>query len=303
MITNQTTLNVAEASVFSRAATFRLRPELAHLHFKSISLCNQDVCIDTAEGEIILPQEIYIDHFLEYRSRCPDYFDYVGPKYETRLCWKPGFYFLPIGWVTQFRHCPHPDVLVGQHNVMKTLKHFKSFNDLNDMINYPGQQYGYLVSHLGIQNPIAGCDIPVNTPYCTCGSFQTQWRHREAFKLILGEAYQPSCKHIAYMNAFDEIRTKTSELMYAQSCLRQYKTLAYWYLPPQSNEELGVLKALYINDQPMKTIDNWTFYKTENPITQDRVWKFFHTALDNGYLIKHAMALPTLSSFCRQYRE
>lgn len=300
---NQTTLNVAEASVFSRAATYRIKPELSHLTLKTIKLQDQDVCIDTLEGEIILPKDIYVENFLDFRSRCPDYFDYVGPKYETRACWKADFYFLPIGWIAQSRHCKHQDVLVGQFNIFKTLKHFKSFRELNDLISYPGQQYGYLVSHLGLETPIVDADIPAETPYCTCGSFQLQWRHREAFKQILGEDYRPSCKHITYMHAFDDLRSKTSSLLYEQTKERVYKTLAYWYLPPESNTESGVLKALYINDQPMKTIDHWTLYKTEKPITQEQVWKFFHTALDNGYLIKHAMILPTLSSFCRQYRE
>jgi hypothetical protein len=300
---NQTTLNVAEASVFSRTATYRLKPELSHLTLRSISVNGSDVCINTFEGEIILPKEIYIEHFLEYRQRCPDYFDYVGPRYETRVYWKPGFYFLPTGWVTRFRQCAHLDVLVGQHNVIKTLKSMKDFHALNDMISYPGQQYGYLVAHEGLLNPLPGVDIPIETPYCTCGSFQLQWRNRDLFKSVLGEDHVPTCKHISYMHAFDELRQKSSALLCHQSELREYKTLAYWYLPPESNLDSGVLKALYINDQPMRTIEHWSLYKSNAPITQDQIWKFFHTALDNGYLIKYAMSIPTLRDFCQHHRE
>jgi hypothetical protein len=300
---NHAALSLAEGSVFSRAATYRLKPELSHLTLKEIKLKDNDVCIDTMEGEIILPKEIYIENFLEFRNRCPDYFDYVGPNYETRICWKPDFYFLPIGWVAKSRHCLHKDVLVGQYTLMKTLKTMKDFHSLNDMINYPGQQYGYLVAHEGLATPIPATDIPVETPYCTCGSFQMQWRHRDEFKNLLGSSYHPSCKHIAYMHAFDELRLKSSSLLYRQTEARQYKTLAYWYVPPESNVDQGVLKALYIDDQPMRTIDHWSLYKTTQPITQDQIWKFFHTALDNGYLIKYAMSIPTLRHFCQTYQE
>jgi hypothetical protein len=292
-----TPLTVAESQVFSRAATYRLRPALENLKLIRIEFVDNHVKVQTLEGDVLIPRDEYIQEFTAFRSRVPSYVDYVGPKYENRRLWKPGIFFLPTGWISQSRVCGHPDVLVGQHNVLNSLASFASYKELVDLISYPGQQYGYLVSHEGLENPVDDPSVPTETPYCSCGSFQTQWFHREELKNLLGSDYQPTCKHIAYLKRFDQLRSRMSVLLSDQAHRRSYKTLAWWYLPPIHNADQGQLRSVYIDDQPMRSLEHWSLYSSSEPITTEKIWSFFDTALDHGYSVKYAMALPTLRAY------
>jgi hypothetical protein len=292
-----TPLSVAQSQVFSRAATYRLRPALEHLRITSIDLVDNQVKIETLEGDVLIPKDEYVQEFIAFRSRVPDFFDYVGPQYETRRLYRPGLFFLPIGWVAQSRLCAHQDVLLGQHTILNTLKSFSRYQELVETISYPGQQYGYLVSHEGLPSPIDDPSVPVETPWCSCGSFQGQWMRRQELRDILGSDYQPTCKHIAYLHRFDQLRSRMSVLLSEQTQRRAFKTLAWWYMPPERNGEQGVLRSVYIDDQPMRSLEHWSLYTSPEPITGDRIWSFFDTALDHGYSVKYAMALPTLRSY------
>lgn len=294
-------LSIAESHVFSRSATYTMMPELQHLKFESIQLVDADVYIKTIEGDIVLPRDVYVHHFIEHHRQVPNFFDYVSPKYQSRIPWLYGFFFLPIGWIGQTRH-PDQSMLLRQTAAISQLKCTSDFQALVRYACCPTQLFGHFVAHQGLTSLPVGLQVDPSQPYCTCGTYQLQLRYLDQFKQVCGDDFQPHCKHIAHMHALDEPRGRLSELIYKQSLENKYKSLAYWYLPPESNEDQGELKALYIDARPMRSIEHWTRYESREVITRDKVWLFFHKAIDNGYAIKLADALPNLHSFLRMQK-
>lgn len=293
---------IAQADVFSLGATYRLLPELIGQDIRSIDSSGAKVCIDTNTTCIEVEKDRYIKNFIDFRSRTPDFFDYGGPKDQKRLLWRHGFFFLPIRQPSTGRPGEaHPMQLI-QSMLIDALGNTTNLQALLDFNANYGSRLGHFVAHQGLNSKPQGTvrladeDWPLETPVCTCGSFQKQWRYRAAFKEILGPSWTPSCKHISYMHAYEQLRNRMAQVSYQQEQSGVFKTLAYWCKPASSNESKSKLKALYIDDRASCPIGEWKVYAKEG-IDGSDAWAFFHTALDHGYAIRSAAALPNLQAY------
>lgn len=284
------TLSVAESHIFSRGATYRLMAGLEHLRFNSIRLEDSDVVVSTLEGDVVQSKDVYIKHYLEERQKLPNYFDYVGQDYSNRRLWKYGFSILPIGWISQNIQGIYNQLIQNQTYAINLVAGYSFYTEARDILMGNSNQYGYLVAPQGVLSSPPDVGIPLEVPYCSCGSFQVQWNHLEEFKQLCGNNFQPTCKHIRYLNAFEDLRNRHAELKIQQENQRTTKTMAYWYNPSE-----GVLRALYIDNQPSRDLKHWSFYS--KPIPGEAVWSFFDQAVAHGYSLRPAWAIPALREF------
>lgn len=291
--------NVAESQIFSRGATYRLMPGLEHLRFNSIDMLENDVIVSTIEGDVVQSRDVYIEHFLEYRQRLPNFFEYVGPKYTPRTLWRHGLYVLFIGWQSLANSYITNDIVTQQALLMNEVGRRQEFIRLRDELNLPGNQLGHLVAHEGISSQPPDTILPLDQPYCTCGSFQMQLHHVEQFRDVCGSDFQPMCKHIRYMREFDKLRNVSSELAARQADERLSKTMAYLFFPPTDQTSSGTLRALYIDEQPSRPIEHWSVYN--RTIHHEDVWEFFFQSIKHGYMLRHASFFSSIEKFLKTF--
>ena len=108
--------------------------------------------------------------------------------------------------------------------------------------------------------------------------------------------YQPTCKHLTWINRYREFLSKRSALLNNSSGIVE-KATAWSYAPPAEGQSLGQFQILYTTSGKMAPINKWKIYKKDMKYSQHDAWNLFDAMLENEFVPFPAPALTQLKPF------
>ena len=289
-------LSFPESQIYNMSAFHRLNPDLTDEMIRSVQLKDTKALFVGLKQDYEFDANIFKDHFVEFRNRPSQYFDHLDIQTNHYKLWCHNCYLLPTNWLFK-AHTRYDDTLL-----------FAQLNFANNLLKTPFQfeqaaeecelnQYGHLVAPWGFCDLSDGSQLPTDSPYCSCGSFQGQWRNLDEFKKILGNDFVPGCKHISYMNRLAAYKGKRQKVQAQQDKDREYKSAAIFARTPKTEIEDTQMIVLYANDRSTAQIDKWMFYNGGQPIPAAKSWDLLDRMLDKGFLTFMGHKLPNLVNF------
>lgn len=290
-------LSFAESQIYSMSAFYRVVPSNADEMLRTVRLDGTKVIFAGMKQDYEFDANIFKDHFIEFRNRPSQYFDHADMQLNHYKLWSHNCYFLPTNWLFRYSTRMNDDLLFAQYGFGNNLSR-TPFDFARAAEECELNQYGHLVAPWGF------CDLPEDsalpkdgTPYCSCGSFQGQWQNLDEFKKILGDDYQPGCKHISYMKKIAEYKSKRQKVQEQQDKDRAYKSAAVFARTPRNELADPELLVLYTEDRSTVQIDKWKFYNSGKPIPASESWSLLDRILNTGYLTFMGHKLPNLANF------
>ena len=126
----------------------------------------------------------------------------------------------------------------------------------------------------------------MKTPYCYCPSYQRQLRCKSLLKDEI-EGYQIGCKHISWIQKFDEFlgRKSTLEKDLEKKDSFISKVVVWGYFPPTDPKGQGIFRVFYSNKGINAPKKDWKeLVENDKPYTVHDVWNLFHRMLSKEYV-------------------
>lgn len=298
-------LNSGQSLIYSRSNIRRAFHDFDDTDISGICLVNNNLVVVYNDGSEKEFDKVKVkEAFKDFRSRCPDFFSYLGPDLKGPSFWRNNCYVMYKGWNYQFQGSYKLPQAVMQQRWGDKLQHIESEEAMKAFLANPDYSFGYLVAPDGILLPAPPLSVddsdviaeePDLSPYCSCGSFAQQ---KQALKELQEEipGYEPTCKHLAWINRYREFLSKRSALIDTQPGAIQ-KATAWAYAPPEEGKELGRLQILYTTAGKMAPINKWKIYKKDVRYSQHDAWNLFDAMLENEFVPFPAPALTQLKPF------
>lgn len=299
-------LNSGQAIIYSRSNIRRTFNEFDDTDISGICLVDNSLIVVYNDGsEREYDKEKIKATFKDFRSRCPDFFSYLGPDLKGPSFWRNNCYVLYKGWNYQFQGSYRLPQAIMQQRWGDKLDHIQNEEGMKKFLENPDYSFGYLVAPDGITYPNPPLTIddsdeiaiePDHSPYCSCGSFLQQ---KLALKEIQAEipGYEPTCKHLTWIKRWRELLSKRSALFDTARGNMSQKATAWSYAPPREGEELGQFQVLYTTSGQMAPINKWKIYRKETRYNQYDAWSLFEAMLENEFIPFPAPALSQLTPF------
>lgn len=278
-----------------------MRPDLQDEMIRAIRLDGNNVVIHGMTQDYTIDANIFKDHFTQYRGRPSQYFDHLDMNtYHYRL-WKHNCYFLPTNWLFQPSARFNDELLFGQYQLGTSLPEEFRFQEIADEVEK--KLYGHMVAPWGFHELPEDSDLPADTPYCTCGSFQSQWKYLEEFKSIIGPDYQPTCKHIGYMNKMSSYKDARNKLLAEQEKSREFKSAALFFRCPPNGMEESTITVLYTEDRSTAAITKWKIFNKGEGVPASQSWDLIDKMLGKGYVPYPGHKLPNLVNYMKSWED
>jgi len=305
MTTTIEQLNSGQQVIYSRSNIRRAYPNFDDTDISGMYLNPDDLVVVYNDGtEKEFDTRPIKETFKDFRSRCPDFFAYLGPDLKGPSFWRNNCYVLYKGWNYQFQGSYRLPQAIMQQKWGDKLQLIENEEGMKAFLGNPDYNFGYLIAPDGVRLPAPPLSIddsdeiakePDLSPYCSCGSFVQQ---KQILKEIQEEipGYEPMCKHLAWINRYREFLSKRSALIDSKPGMIE-KATAWSYAPPAPGEELGQLQILYTKAGKMAPINKWRIYKKDTRYSQHDAWDLFDAMLENEFVPFPAPALTQLKPF------
>ena len=124
----------------------------------------------------------------------------------------------------------------------------------------------------------------MKTPYCYCPSYQRQLRCKSLLKDEI-EGYKIGCKHISWIQKFDEFLGRKSTLELDLKNRAPKKVVVWGYFPPTDPKGQGIFRVFYSNKGINAPKKDWKeLVENDKPYTVHDVWNLFHRMLSKEYV-------------------
>ena len=305
MTTKIEQLNSGQSIIYSRSNIRRAYNDFDDTDISGICMVDDSLVVVYNDGsEKEYEKEKVKEAFKDFRSRCPDFFSYLGPDLKGPSFWRNNCYVLYKGWNYLFQGSYRLPQAIMQQKWGDKLQLIESDEGMKAFLANPDYGFGYLVAPDGVRLPAPPLSIddsdeiaqePDHSSYCSCGSFLQQ---KQSLHEIQQEipGYQPTCKHLTWINRYREFLSKRSALL-AQTTGMVDKATAWSYAPPAEGHTLGQLQILYTTSGKMAPINKWKIYKKDVRYNQHHTWDLFDAMLENGFVPFPAPALTQLKPF------
>jgi hypothetical protein len=310
----QTTLNVAQASIYSRSNIRRAFTDFDDADVASIAV-RDDKCIVTYKdgAEVCYPIDPIKTAFGQFTYRLKDFFSYLGPNYRGPTIWRNNAYIIYKGW--NYGHAlGHltSSAQLQKHWADKFI-HLSNPQKLLTLLQSDQTDLGHLVAPDGLRYPNPSVDMesdleeeesgvpPVNPePYCSCGSFQRQLLNVSEFQREI-TGFKPWCIHLTWFHKYRELLVKRADVRNESRGGSSKKCVAWWYAPPADHTPDGRFVLLHTTHGAMAPLTHWRTYKPKEIFTQHHAWDLFFNMIDAGYIPFPGSSLPQLSTFFKNH--
>ena len=124
----------------------------------------------------------------------------------------------------------------------------------------------------------------MRTPYCFCPSYQRQLRCVSQLKDEI-EGYTIGCKHISWIQKFDEFLGRKSTLEMNLENKASEKVVVWGFFPSDHPKGQGVFRVFYSNKGLHAPKKDWKeLRENDKPYTVHDVWNLFHRMLSKEYV-------------------
>ena len=298
-------LNSGQRLIYSYSNIRRAFTEFDDTDISGMHLNDDDLVVVYNDGaEKLFDKRPIKEAFKDFRSRCPDFFSYLGPDLRGPSFWRNNCYVLYKGWNYQFQGSYKLPQAIMQQRWGDKLQLIENEEGIKAFLSNPDYGFGYLVAPDGVVLPAPPLSLddsdeiaqePDLSPYCSCGSFLQQ---KQSLKEIQEEipGYEPTCKHLTWINRYREFLSKRSALLNNSSGIVE-KATAWSYAPPAEGQSLGQFQILYTTSGKMAPINKWKIYKKDMKYSQHDAWNLFDAMLENEFVPFPAPALTQLKPF------
>jgi hypothetical protein len=305
----QATLNVAQASIYSRTNIRRAFPDFDDTDVAGIFLRN-DSCVVAYHhgGELTYPREVIQAKFQTYTHRLKDFFSYLGPNYRGPSIWHNNAYIMFKGWNYNHALGHLTSNAKLQREWADKFIHLQDPAKVTTLLQSDQTDLGHLVAPDGLRAKGMEIDfdsdmveeqavgVPVACePYCSCGSFQRQLLNVDSFSNEI-QGFKPWCIHLTWFNKYRELLVKRSEVRNEARGGAPMNCVAWWYAPPTDHNSDGRFVLLYTKHGSMAPLSHWRTYKPKEVFTQHSAWDLFFNMMDAGYVPFPGTSLPQLAN-------
>lgn len=310
MTTTIEQLNSGQSIIYSRSNIRRAFSDFDDTDISGICLVNNSLVVVYNDGSEKEYEKAKIkDAFKDYRSRCPDFFSYLGPDLKGPSFWKNNCYVVYKGWNYQFQNSYRLPQSIMQQRWSDKLHHIQNEAGMRAFLDNPDYGFGYLVAPDGMRPPAPPLSLEEDndeiahehddSPFCSCGSFAQQ---KQSLAEIQAEipGYQPTCKHLTWFTRYRELLSKRAALLEENRGNLSQKATAWVYAPPAEGQELGQFQVLYTTSGQMAPLNKWKLYKKDVRYTQHDAWSLFEAMIKNEFVPFPAPALPQLAPFFKR---
>jgi len=298
-------LNSGQRLIYSYSNIRRAFTEFDDTDISGMHLNDDDLVVVYNDGaEKLFDKRPIKEAFKDFRSRCPDFFSYLGPDLRGPSFWRNNCYVLYKGWNYQFQGSYKLPQAIMQQRWGDKLQLIENEEGIKAFLSNPDYGFGYLVAPDGVVLPAPPLSLddsdeiaqePDLSPYCSCGSFLQQKQSLEEIQKEI-PGYQPTCKHLTWINRYREFLSKRSALLNNSSGIVE-KATAWSYAPPTEGQSLGQFQILYTTSGKMAPINKWKIYKKDMKYSQHDAWNLFDAMLENEFVPFPAPALTQLKPF------
>ena len=298
-------LNSGQRLIYSYSNIRRAFTEFDDTDISGMHLNDDDLVVVYNDGaEKLFDKRPIKEAFKDFRSRCPDFFSYLGPDLRGPSFWRNNCYVLYKGWNYQFQGSYKLPQAIMQQRWGDKLQLIENEEGIKAFLSNPDYGFGYLVAPDGVVLPAPPLSLddsdeiaqePDLSPYCSCGSFLQQKQSLEEIQKEI-PGYQPTCKHLTWINRYREFLSKRSALLNNSSGIVE-KATAWSYAPPAEGQSLGQFQILYTTSGKMAPINKWKIYKKDMKYSQHDAWNLFDAMLENEFVPFPAPALTQLKPF------
>ena len=314
-MSTQTTLNLAETSIYSRTNIRRAFQNFDDSEIAGIYLRDDTCLVVRRDGsEQAYDRSLIKAAYQTYTNRLKDFFSYLGPNYRGPSIWHNNAYVMFKGW--NYSHAlGHltSNAKLQAHWADKFI-HLKDVNKVTTLLQSDQTDLGHLVAPDGLRFPNQAIDFdsdseqesdsgsPAAEPYCSCGSFQRQLANLSDFQMEI-TGYKPWCIHLTWFHKYRELLCKRTDVRNAARGGVVETCVAWWYAPPRDHISDGRFVLLHTKSGAQAPLSHWRTYKPKEIYTQHDAWTLFATMLDAGYVPFPGTALPQLASAVKKHRD
>jgi hypothetical protein len=314
-MSTQTTLNLAETSIYSRTNIRRAFQNFDDSEIAGIYLRDDTCLVVRRDGsEQAYDRSLIKAAYQTYTNRLKDFFSYLGPNYRGPSIWHNNAYVMFKGW--NYSHAlGHltSNAKLQAHWADKFI-HLKDVNKVTTLLQSDQTDLGHLVAPDGLRFPNQAIDFDSDSeqesdsgsfasePYCSCGSFQRQLANLSDFQMEI-TGYKPWCIHLTWFHKYRELLCKRTDVRNAARGGVVETCVAWWYAPPRDHISDGRFVLLHTKSGAQAPLSHWRTYKPKEIYTQHDAWTLFATMLDAGYVPFPGTALPQLASAVKKHRD
>jgi hypothetical protein len=311
----QTTLNLAEASIYSRTNIRRAFQNFDDSEIAGIYLRDDTCLVVRRDGsEQAYDRSLIKAAYQTYTNRLKDFFSYLGPNYRGPSIWHNNAYVMFKGW--NYSHAlGHltSNAKLQAHWADKFI-HLKDVNKVTTLLQSDQTDLGHLIAPDGLRFPNQAIDFdsdseqesdsgsPAAEPYCSCGSFQRQLANLSDFQMEI-TGYKPWCIHLTWFHKYRELLCRRTDVRNTARGGVVETCVAWWYAPPRDHISDGRFVLLHTKSGAQAPLSHWRTYKPKEIYTQHDAWTLFATMLDAGYVPFPGTALPQLASAAKKHRD
>jgi len=298
-------LNSGQRLIYSYSNIRRAFIDFDDTDISGMYLNDDDLVVVYNDGaEKLFDKRPIKEAFKDFRSRCPDFFSYLGPDLRGPSFWRNNCYVLYKGWNYQFQGSYKLPQAIMQQRWGDKLQLIENEEGMKAFLSNPDYGFGYLVAPDGVVLPAPPLSLddsdeiaqePDLSPYCSCGSFLQQKQSLEEIQKEI-PGYEPTCKHLTWINRYREFLSKRSALLSNSSGIVE-KATAWSYAPPVEGQSFGQFQILYTTSGKMAPINKWKIYKKDMKYCQHDAWSLFDAMLENEFVPFPAPALTQLKPF------
>tara|TARA_B100001939_G_scaffold348095_1_gene372608 strand:+ start:13561 stop:14448 length:888 start_codon:yes stop_codon:yes gene_type:complete len=230
--------------------------------------------------------------FQSFTGRLKNFFSYLGPNYRGPSLWRHNAYVMFKGWSYCHVHGHQTTSAKLQAKWADKFVHLSRIEELQAALNYGEFQLGHIIAPYGFNYQNKD-----NSPWCSCGSFQTQLNNLKDFQDEIPE-YQPNCIHLTWFQKYHEFLAKRTELRSLVSA--PSKCVAWWYYPPVDSASDGRFMLLYTTSGAQAPLSHWHLYEPTKHFNSEHVWDLFFRMMEAGYVPFPGQSLPQLTNAFRK---
>ena len=306
-----TPLNGAQSLIYTQTNLRRAFPDFEEGEVASIYLRNDHCIVARIDGSHeTYERQLVVNAYLDFRSRLKDFFSYLGPNYRGPSPWRNEMYVMFKGW-----HHAHALGHLSRNAQLQTLladkfTRIQHEEELLALIQSDQADIGHLVAPNGIRlqdRPISLDgeldDQPKSQPmrsepYCSCGSFQSQFRHLSLFEKEI-PGFKPDCIHLRWHRRWIQHLGQLTQVRNNARNGQPSNVVAWWYAPPSDGNSDGNFVLLHTKSGAQAPATHWRLYGRGKTFTQHDAWTLFNNMMEADYLPIPGKYLEQLKPFVK----
>lgn len=174
-------LNSGQRLIYSYSNIRRAFTDFDDTDISGMHLNDDDLVVVYNDGaEKLFNKRPIKETFKDFRSRCPDFFSYLGPDLRGPSFWRNNCYVLYKGWNYQFQGSYKLPQAIMQQRWGDKLQLIENEEGIKAFLANPDYSFGYLVAPDGILLPAPPLSLddsdeiaqePDLSPYCSSDCF------------------------------------------------------------------------------------------------------------------------------------